>query len=73
MNAPVHSLSLELSASTLPSLFREVVLALPPIKDAALAAVRARVSVNGKVDRKLIDAEQHVVHGLAWYATYVET
>ncbi len=38
----------------------------------ATEAVRARVSRAGKVDRELIDAEQHVVHGLAWFATYAE-
>jgi (2S)-methylsuccinyl-CoA dehydrogenase len=73
MNAAVPSLNLELSTSTLPGLFGEVAAALPTIKQAALDAVRARVSVSGKIDRKLIDDEQHIVHGLAWYATYIET
>ncbi len=36
--------------------------------EAARAAVRARVS-----DRQAIDREQHLVHGLAWVATYAET
>jgi (2S)-methylsuccinyl-CoA dehydrogenase len=40
---------------------------------AVKSAVAARVKVNGKVDRRAIDAEQHVVHGLAWVATYAET
>ena len=39
---------------------------------AATGAVRAKVSVNGKVDRLALDREQHIVHGLAWYATYAE-
>ena len=34
--------------------------------------MRAKVSVNGKVDRLALDREQHAVHGLAWYATYAE-
>ncbi len=38
----------------------------------ATEAVRARVSSGGKVDRVLVDREQHGVHGLAWYATYAE-
>ncbi len=38
----------------------------------ALSAVRARVAPNGKQDRKAIDAEQHIVHGLGWVATYAE-
>ncbi|MBI3439605.1 MAG: acyl-CoA/acyl-ACP dehydrogenase [Proteobacteria bacterium] len=41
--------------------------------DAARAAVRPRVSNNGKLDRAAIDREQHLVHGLAWVATYAET
>ena len=38
----------------------------------ATEAVRARVCVAGRIDRERLDAEQHVVHGLAWYATYAE-
>jgi hypothetical protein len=41
--------------------------------DAAKAAVRPLVSKAGKIDRVAIDREQHVVHGLAWVATYAET
>jgi len=33
-------------------------------------AVRSRVSVR---DRAALDREQHIVHGLAWVATYAET
>jgi (2S)-methylsuccinyl-CoA dehydrogenase len=40
---------------------------------AVKAVVAARVAPDGKVDRKLIDVEQHVAHGLAWVATYAET
>ena len=40
--------------------------------EAATAGVRAKVNVNGRVDRRAIDREQHAVHGLAWYATYAE-
>jgi (2S)-methylsuccinyl-CoA dehydrogenase len=39
---------------------------------AARSAVSARVSKAGKLDRAAIDREQHVVHGLAWVATYAE-
>lgn len=35
----------------------------------ARAAVLARVSMNGRIDRVRVDAEQHVVHGLGWYAS----
>ncbi len=39
---------------------------------AATAAVKAKVSSDGKLDRTAMDREQHAVHGLAWYATYAE-
>jgi (2S)-methylsuccinyl-CoA dehydrogenase len=39
----------------------------------ARIAVAGRVAPTGKVDRKAIDAEQHIVHGLAWVTTYAET
>ncbi len=41
--------------------------------DAAKAAARPLVSKDGKIDRVALDREQHVVHGLAWVATYAET
>ncbi|MEZ5956674.1 MAG: acyl-CoA dehydrogenase family protein [Hyphomonadaceae bacterium] len=41
--------------------------------DAARAAVRPLVSKGGKLDRVALDREQHIVHGLAWVATYAET
>ncbi len=40
--------------------------------EAARRAVRQRVSKDGALDRKAIDREQHLVHGLAWVATYAE-
>jgi (2S)-methylsuccinyl-CoA dehydrogenase len=73
MNAPVRSLTPDLSAANLPDVLADAAQALEPVLEAAVAAVKARVAPAGKVDRKLIDAEQHVVHGLAWLATYVET
>ena len=41
--------------------------------DAAKAAIRPLVSKDGKLDRLALDREQHLVHGLAWVATYAET
>jgi (2S)-methylsuccinyl-CoA dehydrogenase len=73
MNAPVRSTVLDLSPASLPGVLSAAAQAVRPVADAALDAVKLRVSVNGKVDRLAIDAEQHVVHGLAWIATYVET
>jgi (2S)-methylsuccinyl-CoA dehydrogenase len=38
----------------------------------AKSAVKGRISAGGRIDRKLADAEQHVVHGYGWYASYAE-
>ncbi len=37
----------------------------------AVAAVRAKVTVEGKISSARLEAEQHAAHGLAWLATYV--
>jgi len=46
------------------------------IADGLVAEIRrvvaSKVRVGGKIDRALIDAEQHSAHGLTWYATYAE-
>jgi (2S)-methylsuccinyl-CoA dehydrogenase len=39
---------------------------------AAREAVARLATRNGKPDREALDREQHVVHGLAWVATYAE-
>ncbi len=39
----------------------------------ALDTVRARVAPTGKVDPVLLDADQYAAHGVAWFATYVES
>jgi (2S)-methylsuccinyl-CoA dehydrogenase len=39
---------------------------------AAAAKVRERVQIEGHSVARLIDREQRAVHGLAWFATYVE-
>ncbi|MGE3249930.1 MAG: acyl-CoA dehydrogenase family protein [Hyphomonadaceae bacterium] len=39
---------------------------------AARSAVKAKVSREGRIDRAKLDAEQHLVHGFAWVATYAE-
>lgn len=38
----------------------------------ASSAIRPRVTQNGKISSSALDREQHVAHGLAWLATYVE-
>ncbi|MBA4268679.1 MAG: acyl-CoA dehydrogenase [Methylobacterium sp.] len=37
----------------------------------AVAAVRAGVTVEGKISSARLEAQQHAAHGLAWLATYV--
>ena len=39
----------------------------------ARTAVAARIAPDGKLERRALDAEQHVAHGLAWAAAYAET
>lgn len=73
MNAPVLNSHIDLSAQNLPGVLANASAAVRPVFEAALEAVKARVTHGGKVDRVAIDQEQHVVHGLAWIATYVET
>ena len=41
--------------------------------DEARAAVREAVDAGGQLSGALIEREQHMVHGLAWLATYAET
>src|SRR5436190_384118 len=40
---------------------------------ALAAGVGHRVRVDGRLDRKALDDEQHIAHGLAWSAAYAET
>ena len=39
---------------------------------AAKTGVSARVVRDGRIDAKVLEREQHAVHGYAWMATYVE-
>jgi (2S)-methylsuccinyl-CoA dehydrogenase len=55
------------------SQLEQVATAAAAYADAARAAVRPRVTAGGKPDRAALDREQHIVHGLAWVATYAET
>ncbi len=55
--------AVELIAATLPGLeilFKE-----------AVAAVRQKVLVDGRISSARLEAEQHAAHGLSWLATYV--
>jgi (2S)-methylsuccinyl-CoA dehydrogenase len=40
--------------------------------DQAKAAVKAKLAPDGKIDNAALECEEHVAHGLAWIATYVE-
>ncbi|MBL3550903.1 acyl-CoA dehydrogenase family protein [Rhodovulum sulfidophilum] len=47
--------------------------ALGPVEavtEAARTALAARVTEEGRVSGRLVEAEQHAAHGLAWLATY---
>jgi len=39
----------------------------------ATAAIRAKVAPEGRVEARLVEAEQRAAHGLAWFATYAES
>jgi len=56
----------------LTDLAREATAALDALLSDAVAKVRERVTVEGRVVGRLFDREQRAVHGLAWLATYVE-
>ena len=57
---------------TLDDLARQAQYAAEALLERALAAVRERVSDDGRLSAAKIEAEQHAAHGLAWLATYVE-
>ncbi|PZU92420.1 MAG: acyl-CoA dehydrogenase [Chelatococcus sp.] len=45
--------------------------AFETLLDTAVASVRARVLVDGRISSARLEAEQHAAHGLSWLATYV--
>ena len=60
----------------LPGLTRDVngaAEALGALLETAKAAVRDKVSENGKISADALEREQHAAHGLAWLAAYVES
>src|ERR1700751_1695261 len=58
--------------ASLLAMARQASAALETVLADAPAAVRARVSHDGRVSNRLVDREQRATHGLAWLATYVE-
>src|SRR5215831_4210149 len=55
------------------ALAREATLAAEALLADATRAVRQRVTIDEKIDDRLLDREQRATHGLAWLATYVES
>jgi (2S)-methylsuccinyl-CoA dehydrogenase len=47
--------------------------AIEALFEQAAASLRERVTDKGKLSNALIEREQHAAHGLAWFATYVES
>ncbi len=52
---------------------KEALAAVEALYQDALASVRARVTKDGKLSNELIEQDQHAAHGLAWFATYVQS
>lgn len=57
----------------LPARLAEAADAAEALVVAMKQATAARVTVGGRLDRRALDADQHVAHGLAWAASYAET
>ena len=67
------ALSAAQTPESLPERTEAAVLTLDRLLDLAAQRVRALVSVDGRISSALMDAEQRATHGLAWFATYVES
>lgn len=63
----------DFAIAAIPQLLNDAVLAILPLKQKAIDNVKPLVSINGKIDRKLEGEYQHILHGLAWYETYLAT
>ncbi|MGH2341163.1 acyl-CoA dehydrogenase family protein [Segnochrobactraceae bacterium EtOH-i3] len=70
MGSPVEAAS---GAASLVALTADAVKALDGLLDRAKVAVRARVTVDGRINSARLELEQRATHGLAWFATYVES
>ena len=71
--AAAPALSLDAAGRDWLSLAEEASDALDRLLADALAAVRARVTSDGRISSSLVERDQHAAHGLAWLATYAET
>lgn len=59
------------SQSTAVALIAAALPGFEALLEEAVAAVRQKVTSDGKVSSAKFEAEQHVAHGLSWLATYV--
>ncbi|MFW8595793.1 acyl-CoA dehydrogenase family protein [Cribrihabitans neustonicus] len=65
---------LHMTPTLIPGLLAQTAAALDPLDqlfEAARSAVREKVSEDGRVSGRLMEAEQTAAHGLSWLATYV--
>lgn len=72
MAIPAHVKNEPLVLPGLPLLLRDAATAAQAFVAAARAPVLSRIAVGGKVDRRLADQEQHIVHGYGWFSAYAE-
>ncbi|WP_295046875.1 acyl-CoA dehydrogenase family protein [uncultured Paracoccus sp.] len=57
----------------MPQQFDAVLADLADLQARATEALRALVSVDGKLDAEALERHQHAAHALSWLATYVES
>jgi (2S)-methylsuccinyl-CoA dehydrogenase len=57
--------------STATALIADALPGFETLLEQAVAAVRQKVLVDGRISSAKLEAEQHAAHGLAWLATYV--
>ncbi|WP_342358664.1 acyl-CoA dehydrogenase family protein [Terrarubrum flagellatum] len=61
------------SSHDVAALAAEIAAAADALLAEAVAAVRARVLIDGKLSAEQLEIEQAATHGLSWIATYVES
>jgi (2S)-methylsuccinyl-CoA dehydrogenase len=71
MTAPLAHAGLDAAASYVDAA-EQAFTSIERLYAEARSRVRAEVSVAGKISASALEASQHVAHGVAWLATYVE-
>lgn len=69
---PSSQLQTDVAASMLKQL-DQLILPLRELLKEAKELTKAKVIFDGRISPDLMDDQQHRIHGLAWFATYVET